>query len=124
MSRSWLVQPARGTGLASTFGGIGLESRSLPQALYCCSPSQSPRQLNCSGSKPSAIGLRGNATGPLANETGQEIDRRVLGPENVQSLTPMGNLAIVVYDERRYAEAETLFRETLAIGSAPRERRD
>ena len=44
-----------------------------------------------------------------------EIRRRVLGPEHLDTLKSMNNLALVLDDEGHYAEAEKLDRETLDV---------
>jgi serine/threonine protein kinase/tetratricopeptide (TPR) repeat protein len=44
-----------------------------------------------------------------------EIRRRVLGPENPETLATMHHLATALGGDGRYSEAEKLFRETIAI---------
>jgi eukaryotic-like serine/threonine-protein kinase len=44
-----------------------------------------------------------------------EIQRRVLGPENPDTLKSMNNLASVYFDEGKYAQAQALFSQTLEI---------
>jgi len=44
-----------------------------------------------------------------------EIKRRVLGPEHRNTLNSMNNLAIVYWFEGKYAQADTLFSQTLEI---------
>jgi Tetratricopeptide repeat len=45
----------------------------------------------------------------------REIRRRVLGPEHSETLESMNNLAVVYEDQRKYVQAEVLFRQTLEV---------
>jgi tetratricopeptide (TPR) repeat protein len=43
------------------------------------------------------------------------IQRRILGSDHPETLVSMGNLATVIADQGRYADAEKLYRQTLQI---------
>ena len=44
-----------------------------------------------------------------------EIERRVLGPKHPDTLVSMNNLACVLLDEGKYAQAEALYSQALEI---------